>query len=150
MGCSSCSNNTEKPNERTNPNKTDNIAPKLIKNNIPISQQNLVRKSSKGIKEIYKFTEIIKKGGHGTTYKVLHKILNQYRVAKVIPKDTIIDNIDEKIFIQEIEILSRLDHPNIIKLFDHLEEDNNFYMITELTTGGDLSDHILKFKNFNE
>jgi calcium-dependent protein kinase len=38
----------------------------------------------------------------------------------------------------EIDILRRLDHPNIIRLYETFEESNNIYLVLELCSGGDL------------
>lgn len=43
---------------------------------------------------------------------------------------------------EEIEILRILDHPNIIKLHACFEEDNYYYLVTELMNGGELFDRI--------
>lgn len=34
-------------------------------------------------------------------------------------------------FINEIEILKKLDHPNIIKIYETYEDENNYYVVTE-------------------
>lgn len=47
--------------------------------------------------------------------------------------------------INEFEILKRLDHPNIIKLYDIYEDNDYLYVVTELCEGGDL----LQFANRN-
>ena len=39
---------------------------------------------------------------------------------------------------QEIEILTSLNHPNIVKCFEVLKSAHNCYIITELCDGGDL------------
>jgi len=38
----------------------------------------------------------------------------------------------------EIEIMKKLDHPNIIKLFESYNDSKNFYIVTELCTGDEL------------
>ena len=38
----------------------------------------------------------------------------------------------------EIKILSMLDHPNILRLFEVIEDEKNIYLIMELCTGGEL------------
>lgn len=40
-------------------------------------------------------------------------------------------------------MLCRLDHPNIVKLYDIYDDDHNLYVVTELCEGGDL----LRFLN---
>ncbi len=122
----------------------------LHHNDIPIVSTNLIRKNTTKVKDAYKFIEVLGRGAYGTYYKVLHIKLNQYRVAKIIPKEYIKYKEGDRTVIQEIEILSRLDHPNIIKLYDFFDEENDYYIITELATGGQLYDAILKFQNYNE
>ena len=45
--------------------------------------------------------------------------------------------------IDEVEILKRLDHPNIIKIYEFYQDKKKFYIVTELCTGGELFDYIL-------
>lgn len=35
-------------------------------------------------------------------------------------------------------ILKELDHPNILKVYDLFQDNKNYYLITELCTGGEL------------
>lgn len=50
----------------------------------------------------------------------------------------------------EIDILKNLDHPNIVRLFEVFEDKNYIYLVTELMTGGELFDEIIKRKTFTE
>ena len=43
-----------------------------------------------------------------------------------------------------------LDHPNIIKLYNHFEDDKNFYLILELAEGGALFHKLVKLRSFDE
>jgi calcium-dependent protein kinase len=50
----------------------------------------------------------------------------------------------------EIEVLKKLDHPNILKIFEIYENDENFYIVSELCQGGELYDLINHKKKFSE
>ena len=44
--------------------------------------------------------------------------------------------------INEIMVLKKLDHPNIIKLYEVYETDNSVYLVLELIEGGELFEAI--------
>ena len=92
--------------------------------------------SNKG--DVTMFYEVIKKigeGSFGKIYKVKNKQSGDIRAMKQITK-TKIPNLEK--FKNEIKILSILDHPNIVRLFEVFEDDKFFYLLTELCTGGEL------------
>lgn len=45
---------------------------------------------------------------------------------------------------KEINILKRLDHPNVIKFIDAKKTENNIYLIMEFCNGGSLEDYVIK------
>ena len=94
--------------------------------------------------DITHFYEIIKKigeGGYGKIYKVKNKESGDIRAMKQIMKSKIPDI--EK-FQNEIKILSMVDHPNIVRLFEVIEDDKYFNLLQELCTGGELLSKVQK------
>jgi calcium-dependent protein kinase len=53
-------------------------------------------------------------------------------------------------FMLEIEILRKLDHPNVLKLYEYFIDDENIYLITEMCRGGELFDKIVEAEYFKE
>ncbi len=95
----------------------------------------------------YDTLEEIGAGRFGVVKRVLHKrSLKQY-AAKQISKCRI-ESINE--YKNEINVLSRLNHPNIAHLVDVVENRASLHIITELYTGGELYDKINKQGTFNE
>jgi serine/threonine protein kinase len=46
---------------------------------------------------------------------------------------------DDEIAMQsEVDILSQLDHPNVVKLFEIFDEIDSLYLVFELMTGGEV------------
>ena len=43
-----------------------------------------------------------------------------------------------------------VDHPNIVKMFEFLEDDKRIYIVTEICKGGELFDEILNRSKFDE
>lgn len=50
----------------------------------------------------------------------------------------------------EIEILKRLDNSNVMKVFEFYEDDNMYYLVTELFTGGELIDKLASKERLGE
>ena len=92
--------------------------------------------------ENYQKIKRIGKGSYSSVFKVMKKNTNIIRAMKVIPKNFQKDN-DE--ILREIHILKNLDHPNVMKIYEFLEDDKNYYLIQEFCDGGDL-DTILNGK----
>ena len=47
-------------------------------------------------------------------------------------------------FLEEIKIMKKIDHQNVMKIFEYYEDDKNFYLITEFMEGGELFDFIVE------
>lgn len=68
--------------------------------------------------------------------KVRHKELDIIRALKIIKKSRYKSAAELKLIKNEISIMKVVDHPNIVKLFEFFEDDENFYIITEYCNGG--------------
>jgi len=80
----------------------------------------------------------------------LHHQSNQLRAIKLIKKESVDYQDDEKKFLKEIGILKYLDHPNILKIFEYFIDNKYYYVVTELCEGGELFDQLSKIHNFCE
>jgi len=63
---------------------------------------------------------------------------------KDIPKNEL------KALANEIQIIKELDHPNIVKMYEEYEDQKYLYIVTELISGGELFDELLRKKKFTE
>ena len=89
-------------------------------------------------------------GTFGSVWKVRNKKTNEINAIKVINKEYIIkQNMTEQIK-KEIEIMSKLNHPHIIKLYSHFEDNENFFLIMEYASRGQLYSFIKKQKKLNQ
>lgn len=53
------------------------------------------------------------------------------RAMKSMKKSSLLKEEERKMF-AEMNILKDLDHPNIVKLYELFQDDDNYYLITEL------------------
>ena len=75
-------------------------------------------------------------GSFGRVYLVYHKITKAKYAIKAINKNNK-SNIKEKpYFRREIEIMYRINHPNVVKLYGHFEDNNFCYFIMEYIPKG--------------
>jgi calcium-dependent protein kinase len=88
----------------------------------------------------YVITGKIGEGSFGSVYKVRHKVLKLDRALKIIKKRS---NANFSSF-EEIEVLMKLDHPNILKIYEFYESIDSYYIITEIFDGKELFDVILE------
>jgi calcium-dependent protein kinase len=116
--------------------------------NIIIKKSTMIRKNDLPIEEVYKISrKTIGTGGFGVVSKCRHRVSKQDRAVKVISRKKV-KNIEQ--FNAEINILQNLDHPHILKLYEYFEDQKNYYLITELCSGGELFDKIIEKEAFTE
>ena len=111
----------------------------LAEMKIPISHELLVPQSKGNPNEKYLRGKRIGKGTFGNVYESKNLIFNNKVAMKVIPKNEKMDNV----FIQnEINILKKLSHPNIVRIYEFYESYNCFYLINEFCPEGELFEYI--------
>ena len=108
---------------------------------VKIGKEVFVGVGNRALRDCYEFTKNLGKGGYGKVFQVRKKDNKQLFACKKLSKLNIANLIK---FRREIDILIKMDHPNIIKLYDVYESQNSLYLIMEECLGGELFDRILK------
>ncbi|EFQ99907.1 CAMK/CAMK1 protein kinase [Nannizzia gypsea CBS 118893] len=67
---------------------------------------------------------------------------------KIILKKNVKGN--EQMVYDELDMLQRLHHPNIVRFHDWFESKDKYYIVTQLATGGELFDRICDYGRFTE
>ena len=111
----------------------------LAEMSIPISQELLVQQKKGNPNQKYIRGKKIGKGTFGAVYESKNIIFNNKVAMKIIPKDYHMDNL---LIRNEIDILRKLSHPNINRIYEFYESNNCFYLINEYCPGGELYNYI--------
>ena len=140
-------NNTSNQSPRkkeTNGTTQDN----KILNKVTLDTNLLVTRSTNDPKDNYKKAKILGQGSFGTVYLVKHKQINGYFAMKVIKKSK--NDKDDENLMNEINILRKMDHPNIVKIHDFYTTKTEYILVTEYCPEGELFYEIKNFAPFNE
>ncbi|EAR87972.1 kinase domain protein (macronuclear) [Tetrahymena thermophila SB210] len=124
--------------------------------NISLSDQLVVKKSGRYLDDYDNVEQdsnsqnngkrliMLGRGGFGQVFLVKQKQGNkEERAMKVIMK-----SVQESI--REVMILKKFSHPNVLKIYEYFEDDQNIYVITERCYGYNLFDYIILRGKFVE
>ena len=99
--------------------------------------------------DFYTLKKVIGQGAFGIVRKGARIDNPNITVAiKCINKSKIKDSLD--LLKNEVEILSKMDHPNIVKLYEYFNEEYFFNIVTEFCSGGELFDRIIQNGRISE
>ncbi|MCQ2821241.1 MAG: protein kinase [archaeon] len=114
-----------------------------MKGNIVLSKKSIVGAKKIPITAEYNLGKKLNSGASGTVYAATHKATKQQRAVKAIKKDS--ESLKE--VMNEVDVLSRLSHPNIMQIYEIFQDKANFYIVSELCKGGELLDKIEQSEN---
>ena len=101
------------------------------------------------VSDHYEVKEMLGEGAFGCARKVIHKCTGVERAMKTIMKTFVKLSRVENMLL-EVEILRKLDHPNIIKITEVIQDSRCYHIVSELCTGGELFDKIMELEKFKE
>eukprot|EP00350_Pseudokeronopsis_sp_OXSARD2_P000617 CAMPEP_0170540916 /NCGR_PEP_ID=MMETSP0211-20121228/810_1 /TAXON_ID=311385 /ORGANISM="Pseudokeronopsis sp., Strain OXSARD2" /LENGTH=212 /DNA_ID=CAMNT_0010843473 /DNA_START=58 /DNA_END=696 /DNA_ORIENTATION=+ len=93
--------------------------------------------------------EFLGQGSFAKVQRGTNKKTGEKVAIKIIAKEAL--ELEDKIALQnEIDILTQVDHPNIVKLYEIFEDETTYYLVMELMTGGELFDQIMEKEFYSE
>ncbi len=90
----------------------------------------------------YKISQEIGHGGMGKVYKAIHLSLERIVAIKMIHPKLLSNNEMVARFYSEAKIQAKLNHPNIVTVYDFFEFEDNHYIIMEFVEGDSVSNII--------
>ena len=98
----------------------------------------------------YNIEKVLGKGAFSTVYLATKKDTQQKVALKEMSQDLFKDPEARQSIENEINICSKLENTNIVKMLDIVDSDNKIYISYEHCNGGDLRKYMNYFKRFNE
>ena len=108
-----------------------------------VGKETLIKISTDSINKNYVIVGELGSGSYGTVKKVKHKKLGELRAMKIISKKSESSQ-------NEVEILRKISHPNIVNIFEIYEDSKKFYIMMEICEGGELFEAISEQGSFSE
>jgi calcium-dependent protein kinase len=101
---------------------------------------------SRAVKEDFHLLNKIGEGRHCAVYEAQNKFDGEVRAIKVIMKG----KRSKEEIVNEVELMRRLDHPNIIRLFEVYESSKLVTLVLEHCRGGELFRYLCREKSLRE
>ena len=110
-----------------------------IQMSIPLFQESLVPEQKGNPNDKYIIGKKIGAGSYGTVYEATNIVFKSKVAMKMIIKQ---ENMKPTFIKNEIDILKKLSHPNIVRIYEFYESTNCFYLINEFCDQGELYNYI--------
>jgi calcium-dependent protein kinase len=131
MGCTSAKGDGKKPTTETPTNTYE-------RGYDTIPYDNFISESKRDPKLDYQFGNTLGSGTYGTVIKVKHIQSGDIRAMKKIPKSSLTTDERARKMVNDILILKKLNHPNILKIFEFYQDTHFYYITMEFCQGGEL------------
>ena len=118
--------------------------------NIKLTNEIIVDELKTNPEKDYKMEKHLGDGIYSSVYIVSSKLTGENRVMKIIDKSKIYTDESEKKIINELSILQKMDHPNILKIFEFYTTPKSYNLIIELCSGGKLVEELTEKGTLNE
>eukprot|EP01099_Mayorella_cantabrigiensis_P002953 TRINITY_DN232_c0_g1_i1.p1 TRINITY_DN232_c0_g1~~TRINITY_DN232_c0_g1_i1.p1 ORF type:complete len:350 (-),score=94.23 TRINITY_DN232_c0_g1_i1:637-1686(-) len=115
--------------------------------NKELEEENFV--SLEPIGDYYTLGREIGKGGFSVVRECTHKASGEKFAVKCIKK-SMVEGDDIKLLRREIQIMKKVDHPNVLKLYEVYEDKEEFFLVMELVIGKELFDKIVEKGQYSE
>jgi len=99
---------------------------------------------------MYHFGKVLGTGSFGVVRLVHHKLSGTKTAVKTYDKRKIKDSAQLKRVQQEIRLMARANHPNIVRLFETLESQHRVHLVMEYVAGGNLCQYVKLKKKLSE
>lgn len=104
--------------------------------------------TDKTVEDVYDMGKKIGDGNFADVRQCVDKITKKEFALKIVDKAKVRGK--EEMIRDEIDIMRRCKHPNIVRMYEDYDSPRHIYLVMELITGGDLFDAISSSVKFTE
>lgn len=149
MGCS-CTNTKVNEEEDDHPNYFTSLNTDIHdEQQIKILSEMFVNENKDSFDKHYILIETLGEGSFGKVYKVKQRNTNLTYAMKLVKKAQNAQS-GQKNYLNEIYILRKLDHPNILNIFEYFSNEKYWFFVMEYCKGGDLYEKICEMQYYDE
>ena len=94
--------------------------------------------------------ETVGQGTFGEVMLAVERHTRESVAVKILEKEKIIDEDSRQRLVNEIQILHRVQHNNLVQLLEVIEEADRIYLVTEYVGGGELFSYIVQKGRLDE
>lgn len=98
----------------------------------------------------YRFESFIGRGGYGRVYEAFCHLYQCKYAIKIYSKSNKTNSRSNLVQRNEADILKRLKHDNVIKIFEYIETKFYIFVVTELCMAGDLWKVLSSYQKFHK
>ena len=124
------------------------------------SKENLINDIKKSLEEnnkepetvpdFYWVGKMLGKGAFGKVNLGMHKLTDALVAIKSINKEFLEEEWTRRRVVREVSILKKINHQNIVRLYETYESVKHFLIVIELCSGGDLLNYVWKRRKLSE
>ena len=92
--------------------------------------------------DYYRFVKLVGKGAFGKVTLGIHKLTGKRVAIKTIEKSYMKDEFSRKKVLQEVYILKKIQHANVIRLLEVFESAKHLLIVMEYSDAGDLLKYV--------
>jgi calcium/calmodulin-dependent protein kinase I len=97
----------------------------------------------------FSFTIKLGTGAFSVVKQASNRATGETYAVKIVTKAKLTEE-DEIALKDEVQILQEMNHKNIIRLYDVFDEDDYYFLCTEVMKGGELFDRVVQKSYYNE
>jgi calcium-dependent protein kinase len=122
------------------------------KEDLQFNSGTFVQENHESFSSIYKLhSKPIGSGAFAEVWLCDHMRSGETRAVKILHKSGVSEHdIRMRSVFLEVEILKTLDHPNVLKVYEYFEDEEDYYIVMEYCPGGDVFDKLESVGTFTE